>query len=88
MNHSFPFTMSNMPAPRCPSIYRSPSEWLEWAQRHMEYTGENPYFIEFDTFKKSRLVKHLGDLEIDRTWKYLLYRSLTGRKHRTLNTYL
>ena len=74
-----------MPAPRCPTIHKLPEEWAEWAMRYILYKkGEIPYIIPFSKFRGMRLVRHLGDLEIDRTWKYYLYLTLTKRKHRTL----
>jgi hypothetical protein len=77
-----------MPAPRCPPIHQPPSVWEEWARKYLVYNDPYRVYLSFDEFKRYRLVTHLGDLEIDRTWKYLLYLSLTGRKHRTLSCYM
>ena len=74
-----------MPAPRCPPIHKPPEVWDEWARAYKEYKHTRPYMIPFDKFKKK--IRHLGDVEIDRNWKYLLYLTLTGRKHRTLTYY-
>ena len=74
--------LSPMPAPRCPPIHKSPAEWAEWARAYKVYKNTKPYLIPFDKFKTKN--RHLGDVEIDRNWKYLLYLTLTGRKHPTL----
>jgi hypothetical protein len=73
-----------MPAPRCPPIHKPPAVWEDWARTYYEYKKSKPCFIPFDKFKK---VRHLGDVATDRNWKYLLYLTLTGRKHRTLTYY-
>lgn len=77
-----------MPAPRCPPIHTPPSVWEAWAQRYLAYKQREYAYPSFEEMRRFRIVKHLGDLEIDRTWKSLLYRSLTGRKHRTLTSYI
>ena len=77
-----------MPAPRCPSIHKPPSAWALWANKYLQYKKKDFAFPTYEHFTLFKRVNHLSDLEIDRTWKYYLYLSLTGRKHRTLTAYL
>lgn len=78
-----------MPAPRCPSIHKPPEEWVAWTYKYLEYKPLGTImYPTYERFTQFKLVQHLGDFEIDRTWKYYLYLLLTGRKHRTLRSYL
>lgn len=77
-----------MPAPRCPPIHTSPAVWDKWTQDYNDYKKAKPYVTPFDKFKMLRRVRHLGDVEMDRSWKYMVYLTLTGRKHPTLTNYL
>jgi hypothetical protein len=77
-----------MPAPRCPSIYKSTEDWVIWSNKYVEYKNKVFQFPPFEQFRLFKIVQHLGEFEIDRTWKYFLYLFLTERKHRTLTPYI